>query len=77
MKHSVIPEDRATITQPVFFGACAKDYVCVPALNRLGTEKYCTNLTQKEYDADHWVCFSHADQLNKDLLAWILDVVEA
>lgn len=65
------------MTQPVFWGACAKDYICIPAINRPSTEQWCKNLTQKEYDSDHWVVFSHADALNNDLLAWIANNVKA
>lgn len=29
------------------------------------------NATYKEFDADHWVLLSHADEVNKELLEWI------
>jgi soluble epoxide hydrolase/lipid-phosphate phosphatase len=38
-------------------------------------EKYCKKATIKEYDADHWVMFSHADELNKDLHDWVTTIV--
>jgi soluble epoxide hydrolase / lipid-phosphate phosphatase len=33
--------------------------------------KHCKDVTYKEFDSDHWLMLSHADELNKELLAWI------
>jgi pimeloyl-ACP methyl ester carboxylesterase len=71
----VIPADRYDIDQPVFFGGCTRDYVCLPTLGQANLSKHCKNATYKEFDADHWVMLSHADEVNKELLAWIEDKV--
>jgi len=33
--------------------------------------KHGKDVTYKEFDADHWVMLSHADEVNKELLGWI------
>ena len=67
----VIPEDRYDIHQPVFFAGCTRDYVCLSGPGLAGTSKHAKDITYKEFDADHWVLLSHADEVNKELLAWI------
>ncbi|KAI0731466.1 Alpha/Beta hydrolase protein [Fomitopsis betulina] len=65
-----IPEANQTITKPVLFIACKKDYVCVPLLYAK-TNKYCKDLTVKEFDTGHWAQLQAPDQFNADLLEWI------
>jgi len=67
----LIPADRYDIQQPIFFGGCKRDYVCLPALGQANLAKHGKDVTYKEFDADHWVMLSHADEVNEELLAWI------
>jgi soluble epoxide hydrolase/lipid-phosphate phosphatase len=70
----VVPPAAYDVAQPVFFGAAAQDYLCPPALQSALTSKHCRGLTDKSrktYDGDHWIIFSHADEINRDLLEWI------
>jgi soluble epoxide hydrolase/lipid-phosphate phosphatase len=66
-----VPQENWAIAQPVFFGAALKDYVCLPDLPKASMEKYCHDLTIKEYDSDHWVQLSCHEVLNGDLESWI------
>ena len=59
----------------MFWGGASQDYVCLIALARPTVEQRCKNLTYKEYDADHWLTLSHADQINKDVQEWIEGIV--
>jgi hypothetical protein len=70
-----IPKERWAITQPVFFGAALKDYVCLPDPPKASMQKYCQILTIKDYDSDHWVQLSHHKALNRDLELWIEETV--
>lgn len=68
-ERAVPPKDA-----PVFFGAANKDYICIPALAYATFKKdewKDHKITIKEYDADHWLILSHADQVSRDLEAWI------
>jgi len=67
----VVPVDHYDIQQPVFFGGCKHDTVSMPALGRATLAKHCKNIRYKEFDHDHWVCLSHPEEVNKELLAWI------
>lgn len=67
----MIPAERYDLQQPVFFGGCSRDYICKPAMGQGSLAKHAKNATYKEFDADHWVILSHADEVNKELLAWI------
>jgi len=66
-----IPLDKYDIHQPIFFAGCAKDYICLPEMMLARLAKHCKDVTYKEFDSDHWLMLSHADELNKELLAWI------
>ncbi|KZS99619.1 epoxide hydrolase [Laetiporus sulphureus 93-53] len=72
-----IPESRRTITQPVFFGAAKRDYVCVPALALARMKEFCPDLTVKEFDLGHWVQLEAPDEVNCELAAWIQGVTKA
>lgn len=67
----VIPVDSYDIHQPLFFGGCKHDYVCLPLHGQAALMKHGKRPTYKEFDADHWVMLSHPDEVNKELLAWI------
>jgi len=68
-----ISEDRYEVQIPVFFGAAMRDYVCLAQLGKDHTARRCTNpsTVTKEYDGDHWIILSHAEQIANDLHAWI------
>lgn len=67
-----VPPENIKVKQPVFYGAATKDYVCLAGPSAASLEQTCLGpKTVKEYDADHWVIFSHAKEVNKDLLEWI------
>ncbi|THU77494.1 hypothetical protein K435DRAFT_702219, partial [Dendrothele bispora CBS 962.96] len=66
-----IPLEKYTISQPVFFGAMLEDYICIPALFKPDTEKYCKNLTYKEFKANHWGMLQKSDEVNRELLEWV------
>ncbi|KAL4244179.1 AB hydrolase superfamily protein [Abortiporus biennis] len=61
-------------SSPIFFGAARYDRICLPSI---GVDLFESdafkdhNVTVKEYDGDHWLILSHADQINRDLEAWI------
>lgn len=44
--------------------------MCVPLLYAK-TNKYCKDLTVKEFDTGHWAQLQAPDQFNADLLEWI------
>ncbi|KZT00187.1 epoxide hydrolase [Laetiporus sulphureus 93-53] len=72
-----ISESRQTITQPVFFGAANRDYVCVPALALARMKEFCPDLTVKEFDLGHWVQLEAPEEVNRELAAWIQGVTKA
>lgn len=76
MRCSEIPPERAfpPVEAPIFFGATKKDYICIPefgyAVMRSEAMKN-HRVTCKEFDSDHWLLFTHADEVTRELLAWI------
>ncbi|KZP20544.1 hypothetical protein FIBSPDRAFT_742201, partial [Athelia psychrophila] len=70
-----IPQDRYAISQPVFFGGCKLDYICLPALAKPALDAYTKNWTYREFDGDHWTILSHPEDVNRELLSWIETVV--
>ncbi|KAI0344606.1 epoxide hydrolase [Trametopsis cervina] len=75
-----IPENRKNIpvSAPIFFGAAKQDRICLPqqGYDQFGSDdfKY-HNVTIREFDGDHWIILSHADEINKELVHWIEEVV--
>ncbi|KAI0791299.1 epoxide hydrolase [Abortiporus biennis] len=63
-------------SSPIFFGAALHDRVCLASIGasvfRLDAFKD-HKVTVKEYDGDHWLIISHADQVNRDLESWIVE----
>ncbi|KAI0791300.1 epoxide hydrolase [Abortiporus biennis] len=62
-------------SSPIFFGAARYDRICLPSigLDVFNADAFKDHkVTMKEYDGDHWMIFSHADQINRDLEAWII-----
>ncbi|KII93216.1 hypothetical protein PLICRDRAFT_35398 [Plicaturopsis crispa FD-325 SS-3] len=67
-----IPLENYSPKAPVFFGASTKDQICLAAVGKASIAMKCKGVnTIKEYDADHWLILSHAEQLSADLLGWI------
>jgi soluble epoxide hydrolase/lipid-phosphate phosphatase len=72
-----VPEASYVIKKPVFVGAATKDYVCLANAQIADAERFCPQRTVKTYDGDHWIMWSHAEQLNQDLLAWLEELPKA
>jgi hypothetical protein len=54
------------------FGPCnARNPAGLAVMQIANAERLCPQLTCKKYSGDHWIMWSHADQLNPDLLAWV------
>ncbi|KAK7453238.1 hypothetical protein VKT23_011914 [Stygiomarasmius scandens] len=66
-----IPASCYTVSQPVFFGAILEDYICIPSLFKPDFEKYCKNLTYREFKCSHWVMLQTPEELNNELLKWM------
>ncbi|KAI0700883.1 Alpha/Beta hydrolase protein [Cytidiella melzeri] len=75
-----IPEYRKLppVTAPLFFGGAKHDRACIAQhgydLFRSKTFRN-HNVTMHEFDGDHWIIISCADEINQALLRWIEDVV--
>ena len=59
------------MTKPVFFGAGVKDFAVLAPVMIRSTLDSSANSTIRLYDATHWLQWEVADELNRDLLAWI------
>jgi soluble epoxide hydrolase / lipid-phosphate phosphatase len=69
-----IPKERYAVPNiPVFFGAATNDFVCLAQTGKDSTKRLCTHSETviKEYAGDHWVLFSHANEIAADLHDWI------
>ena len=71
-----IPADRTypPAGVPIFFGAAKHDHICLPSIGFeiFKNEHFVEGqVTEKEYDADHWVILSKRDEVIRDLEAWI------
>ena len=65
-------------SSPIFFGAAAKDGIALAALGKyvFTSEPYKEhNVTIRDFDGDHWIIFSHADEINRELGLWLENVV--
>ena len=72
----VIPADRAypPAGVPIFFGAAKWDFIALPSVGFavFKDEHFVEGqVTEKEYDADHWLILSKANEISRDLEAWI------
>jgi len=71
----LIPKEAYQLKKPVFFAACSKDPIALPAMGKAGLVPSCEQPpTIKDYDAGHWVQLERPDELNQDLLSWIESV---
>lgn len=65
-------------TSPIFFGAALKDYICLAPLQKrtFADPKFKDHqVTIRDFDADHWLILSHADEINKELDTWLESVI--
>jgi surfactin synthase thioesterase subunit len=72
---SAITPAAYTVQCPAYFALAKKDYICLPEVQMAAGETYCPRLTAKTYDGDHWLQFSHAEELNADLLQWVENTI--
>lgn len=66
------------MSAPIFFGAALKDYICIAeqAYERFAAEEFKNhNITIRDFDGDHWIILSHADEINKELKKWFEETV--
>lgn len=73
---SEIPQERLLppTSAPLFFAGAKKDYICRIELVRMICEGDLLKeheVTLHEFDSDHWIIMSHADELNKALEEWL------
>ncbi|KAJ8085086.1 hypothetical protein PM082_003870 [Marasmius tenuissimus] len=66
-----IPLERYKTDKPHFFAAALEDHVGVASFSIEQTKMFCQNATIKEFQANHWVQIQKADELNKELGAWL------
>lgn len=64
-------ESPAEISAPVFFGAALRDAVCLAQFGKQHITRYCKNATVKDFDTGHWLQLEAADEVNRELKAWI------
>ena len=58
----------------MFFAGAKKDYICRIETGRKifeGDLFKDHQVTVREFDGDHWIMLSHADELNKELEEWL------
>ncbi|ESK82518.1 epoxide hydrolase [Moniliophthora roreri MCA 2997] len=70
-----VPAQNISTSIPAFFGAALEDYVALAALAIPATQKLCSNLTVKEFQANHWVQLHKPAEVNDSLGAWLESVV--
>ncbi|EKM52143.1 uncharacterized protein PHACADRAFT_151144 [Phanerochaete carnosa HHB-10118-sp] len=77
----ISPERRfPPASAPIFYGAAKHDYVCLPenGYAAFGAKEFGGHsVTTREYDADHWLILSRADEIVRDLETWIEGTVLA
>ncbi|KAI0060509.1 alpha/beta-hydrolase [Artomyces pyxidatus] len=67
-----IPKESTEVKQPFFFAASKQDACCLPSRGYHGIATSVRGpVTTQEFDADHWVMLSHAEELNDALLGWL------
>ena len=63
---------------PVFYGAAKQDSLCLPQIgyDMMGDAGFKDhNVTIREFDADHWLILSKAEEVCEELEKWIEDTV--
>lgn len=71
-----IPEEHRWLPAraPVFFGAALLDAICLPEIGYevFGGDAFkASDVTTREYAADHWLIVSKADEIARDLGQWL------
>ncbi|CAA7269892.1 unnamed protein product [Cyclocybe aegerita] len=66
-----IPKEKYNVSKPVFYAACDKEVIALPALGKGNLPGFCSNATVKDYDAGHLVIWETKDKLNADPEGWI------
>lgn len=69
-----LPKENYVLTKPVFFGAAAKDVICVAALGKQVHAQLCPNTTVVDFETGHWVQNALPDKVNEELLKWIKSI---
>jgi len=69
-----IPIARYNIEKPTFFAAAKNDTITLPAVQMPALTQFAKNTTIRQFDAGHWVALEAAEEVNKELLAWIQSV---
>ena len=68
----VIPLSSYGFQQPAFFGAALKDMIALPVFGKATVQAAAKGpVTIREFDGDHWIVLSHADEINRELSAWL------
>lgn len=75
-----VPPERALPPKsaPIFFAGGKQDCVClVSVAHALFADEAFKHhhITIRDYDADHWLNLSHADEITRELERWIENVV--
>lgn len=70
--HAGSAQDSETTTKPVIYVGCSKDKIAISSIISSTMGSFAKGpLTLRELDEDHWVIWSHADELNQELLNWV------
>ncbi|ETW76562.1 Esterase/Lipase [Heterobasidion irregulare TC 32-1] len=68
----LIPLSSYGFQQPAFFGAALKDMIALPVIGKATVQAAAKGpVTIREFDGDHWIVLSHADEINRELSAWL------
>jgi hypothetical protein len=59
-----LPEASYAIQKPVFVGAAAQDYIYIADMQIATAGRLCLQRSVKTCDSDHWILWSHAEQVN-------------
>jgi pimeloyl-ACP methyl ester carboxylesterase len=71
---ATIPMEQYSIAKPTFFGGAKNDTIGLVALQMPAFAQFAKNTTIRQFDAGHWVALQAAEEVNKELLAWIQSV---
>ena len=75
-----IPQSRylPPTSSPIFMGAALKDRIGVAEVQKsyvTGIKFKDHDVTIHDYDADHWLILSHADEISRELDSWLQGVI--
>ncbi|KAF9069431.1 hypothetical protein BDP27DRAFT_1420893 [Rhodocollybia butyracea] len=65
---TMVSLDKYVLNMPIFFGAALEDYIGLPSIGGAAVAKACTNVTVKDFQANHWPVLQVPD---RELLSWI------